>query len=87
MSRKIERNLVFFDRGIGVLLLAYIWRTQLPFKKLSVIIMTDVSATRCDAEYFWNEGVWHFSSYMIILTALRMSRGGGGGGVRGGKWT
>ena len=46
--------------------------------------MTDVSATRCDAEYFWNEDIWHFSSYMIILTALRMSRGVG---VRVGKWT
>ena len=46
--------------------------------------MMDVSATRCDAEYFWNECVSHFSSYMIILTALRMSRGVG---MRVGKWT
>ena len=46
--------------------------------------MMDVSATRCDVEYFWNEGVSHFSSYMIILTALRMSRGVG---MRVGKWT
>lgn len=41
--------------------------------------MADVSTTRYDAEYFWNEGVWRFPSYMIILTALRTSRGVGVG--------